>query len=70
MYYGRQREGITGDFEYPFVAKAPRRSAQGRGVFLVKGPDELAAYLADNQPAYIQQYLPITADVRVVGDRL
>ena len=66
VYYGRQCETIEQDFSYPFVAKAPRRSAQGRGVFLIKGPGELEKYLAGNQPAYIQEFLSLTADVRVV----
>jgi ribosomal protein S6--L-glutamate ligase len=68
VFYGRQRAEIERHFAYPFIAKTPRGSAQGRGVFLISGPEDLAAYLAHPRhgPAYIQERLPITRDVRVV----
>lgn len=66
VYWGRQRRAIAAEFGYPFVAKTPRASAGGRGVFLITGPAELEAYLAAHNPAYIQQYLPQAHDVRVV----
>ncbi|MBI4798066.1 MAG: ATP-grasp domain-containing protein [Desulfarculus sp.] len=66
VFYGRQRQEILEHFSYPFVAKKARGSARGQGVYLIKGPEDLAAYLERHQPAYIQEYLPIKGDVRVV----
>lgn len=66
VFYGRQRTRIKEYFEYPFIAKTPRRSALGRGVFLINGPDALDAYLASHPTALIQERLPITRDIRVV----
>ena len=66
VYYGRQCENITKDFSFPFIAKTPRGSALGNGVFLIRGQAELEAYLALNRPALIQEYLPIKRDIRVV----
>ncbi len=66
VFYGRQRAQILEHFSYPFVAKVPRGSALGRGVFLIRGPEDLAAYLTGDHPAYIQEYLPIRRDLRVV----
>lgn len=67
VFYGRQVSEITRHFSYPFVGKQARGSAGGRGVYLIKGPQDLEAYLARHQPAYIQEYLPIRGDVRVVA---
>jgi len=67
IYYGRNRvERILVDFRYPFIAKTPVGSSMGKGVYLVTGPDELDAYLDRHLPAYIQEYLPIDKDLRVV----
>ena len=66
VYYGRQCRNITTDFSFPFIAKTPRGSAQGRGVFLISSQAELDAYLSLNRPAFIQEYLPISGDIRVV----
>jgi ribosomal protein S6--L-glutamate ligase len=67
VYYGRQQQRrIRSEFAYPFVAKVARGSALGRGVFLIRNDDQLAAYLDGNRAAYIQQYLPIDRDIRVV----
>lgn len=66
VFYGRQAGAILDYFSYPFIAKAPRASALGRGVHLIQGPEDLAAYLARHRPAYIQEYLPISRDIRVV----
>jgi ribosomal protein S6--L-glutamate ligase len=66
VFYGRQSREILDHFSYPFVAKKARGSARGQGVYLIKGPEDLAAYLAVHQPAYIQEYLPLAGDVRVV----
>ena len=67
VYYGRrQQQQITDEFAYPFVAKVARGSALGRGVYLIRDANHLAAYLADNRVAYIQAYLPIDRDIRAV----
>ncbi|MFH1057092.1 MAG: RimK family alpha-L-glutamate ligase [Pseudomonadota bacterium] len=66
VFYGRQAAEIPRYFSYPFIAKAPRASALGRGVFLVQNAADLAAYLARHRPAYIQEYLPVDRDLRVV----
>lgn len=67
VYYGRRQiSRIEDDFRFPFVAKAARGSAMGRGVFLIRSSEDLSGYLARHRPAYVQQYLPIDRDVRVV----
>ena len=67
VYYGKDAMGkILRDFDFPFIAKVPRGSAMGRGVFLVHSRNDLAAYLADTRPAYIQTYIKEDRDIRVV----
>jgi ribosomal protein S6--L-glutamate ligase len=67
LYYGRSRlSKIVKDFEYPFIAKTPVGSSKGEGIFLIDSEDELTCYLRNHQPAYIQEYLPIDRDLRVV----
>ena len=67
VFYGnRQKQSILDHFAYPFIAKIPRGSAMGRGVYLVRDEKELRDYLDRVSPAYIQQYLPIDRDIRVV----
>ncbi len=73
VFYGRyQKEKICSYFTFPFVAKTARGSAMGRGVFLIKNKNDLHQYLDAGGPAYIQQYLPISRDMRVVviGNRV
>ena len=57
---------IIRDFAFPFIAKVPRGSAMGRGVFLIQSRNDLATYLADTRPAYIQKYIKEDRDIRVV----
>jgi len=59
-------ENILRDFSYPFIAKIPRGSSQGRGVFLIRKLEDLQCYLKMSELAYIQEYLPIDRDLRVV----
>ena len=67
VFYGkRQKSKIQQYFSYPFIAKAPRGSAMGRGVFLITCQSDLDDYTHDRHVAYIQQYLPIDRDMRVV----
>ena len=73
VFYGvRQKQLIANYFEFPFIAKIPRGSALGRGVYLIRNEKELSDYLDQTHPAYIQEYLPIDRDIRVVviGNRI
>ena len=49
----------------PFVAKLPR-SAEGRGVWLIEEGRDWRAYQAATDVLYVQEYLPIDRDIRVV----
>lgn len=67
VFYGkRQQSRIEGHFDFPMIAKEPRGSAMGRGVYLIRDANELAAFVHDRHVVYIQQYLPIDRDLRVV----
>jgi ribosomal protein S6--L-glutamate ligase len=67
VFYGkRQKSKISDHFDFPFIAKIARGSALGRGVFLIRSFDELVQYLENKGPAYIQEYLAIDRDIRVV----
>jgi ribosomal protein S6--L-glutamate ligase len=67
VFYGRRREAaILEKFDYPFVAKIPRGSAMGRGVFLVRNREHLADYLEKAPVAYVQEYLAADRDMRIV----
>jgi ribosomal protein S6--L-glutamate ligase len=67
IFFGRhQQKAITHYFSFPFIAKIPRGSALGRGVFLIKTKADLADYCRMTRTAYIQQYLPTDRDIRVV----
>ena len=73
VFYGnRQKKTITDFFNFPFVAKIPRGSAMGRGVFLICNADDLDRYLEQTDVAYIQQYLQVDRDMRIVviGDHI
>ena len=67
VYYGKhQKTSILNRFQFPFVAKIPRGSAMGRGVFLIQNQTDFHRYLSLDTPAYIQEYLPLDRDIRVV----
>lgn len=67
VFYGKgQQSKIRQYFSYPCIAKDPRGSAMGRGVFLLYNDTDLEAYTQDRHVAYVQQYLPIDRDIRVV----
>ena len=67
VFYGkRQQAKIRKYFSYPCIAKEPRGSAMGRGVYLIGNDADLDAYTHDRHVAYIQQYLPTDRDIRVV----
>ena len=66
IYFGRQKEGIQNEFPFPFIAKIPRGSSMGRGVFLIRDEEGLNRYLRRSPVAYIQEYLPLDRDLRVI----
>lgn len=66
FYYHRHRKDISKDFRFPFVAKLPRSSACGRGVFLIRNLAELEEYLELSPVAYIQEFLPHRRDLRII----
>jgi ribosomal protein S6--L-glutamate ligase len=73
VFYGqRQKNKILDYFSYPFIAKIPRGSALGKGVYLIKNASELEAYMGLTSISYIQEYLKNDRDVRVVivGDKI
>ncbi len=66
FYYHLHHRDILGDFSFPFVAKLPRASSRGRGVYKISNPEQLNAYLRLTPIAYIQEYLPHDRDLRVI----
>lgn len=67
FYYGKkQKQKITEHFEFPFIGKIPRGSAMGRGVYFIRNAEELRDYLSLTDTAYIQTYVPIDRDMRIV----
>jgi len=58
-------ETVFEEFSFPFVAKEIKNS-MGRGVFLINGKKDFLEYASLNDTLYIQEYLPVTKDVRVV----
>ena len=66
IYYARHHHEILKDFELPFVAKIPRSKDSGSGVFLIEDNQGLEDYLRATRVAYIQEYLPVKRDIRVV----
>jgi len=66
FYLQREFSRIEKDFAYPFIAKIPRASARGRGVFKIIDSAELERYLQMTKIAYIQEYIPHEKDLRVI----
>ena len=65
--YSRRHHGdILKDFRFPYIAKLPRASSQGRGVFKINNSEELEQYLKLTHVAYIQEYLPHDRDLRAI----
>ncbi|MBF0301754.1 MAG: RimK family alpha-L-glutamate ligase [Desulfamplus sp.] len=47
VFYGtRQKREILNTFSFPFIAKKPRGSSMGRGVYLINNMEELLQYLS------------------------
>ena len=67
VFYGKkQKATIPLHFQFPCVGKIPRGSAMGRGVFLILSAAELEAYCGRTGVGYVQEYLPIDRDMRIV----
>jgi len=66
IYLKRNFDCIEKEFPYPFIAKIPRASSCGRGVFKITNPSELSEYLKITKFAYIQEFIPHSKDLRVV----
>lgn len=67
VFYGKRKKNlITNYFDFPFIAKIPRGSAMGRGVFLIRNHDDLVNYCDSEPIAYIQEYFPTDRDIRIV----
>jgi ribosomal protein S6--L-glutamate ligase len=67
VFYGNhQKSNILKHFQFPFVAKIPRGSALGRGIYLIRNEADLVEYNSMTRAAYIQEYLKIDRDLRVV----
>lgn len=62
---------LWAEMAQPFVAKLPKAS-QGNGVWLIEDRADWRRYLAITEVLYVQEYLPIDRDVRVViiGDQM
>lgn len=59
------QDQILEQFDFPFVAKEPKNS-MGRGVFLIENRGQFAQYCTANEILYVQEYLPIERDLRLV----
>jgi len=68
VFFGgkRKKKSVRETFSFPFIAKIPRGSAMGRGVYLIKNDDDLDNYFNESKVCYIQEYLPADRDIRVV----
>lgn len=65
------RAWVLGHFGFPFVAKAVKDS-MGNGVWLIENHMAWRQYTASQKVLYIQEYLPIDRDMRlvVIGHRV
>ena len=67
FFFGkRQKKSILDYFNFPFICKIPRGSAMGRGVYLIKSQEELELYCGLTKTAYVQEYLPVDRDLRLI----
>ena len=60
-----EAEKIWDEMPSPFVAKIPR-SSMGNGVFLIETIGQWRDYVAQTDVLYVQEYLPIDRDMRVI----
>jgi ribosomal protein S6--L-glutamate ligase len=61
----RHAEDLWQEMGLPFVAKLPKAS-QGNGVWLITDHRQWRDYLNSTDILYVQEYLPIDRDVRVI----
>ncbi|MEW6188398.1 MAG: RimK family alpha-L-glutamate ligase [Thermodesulfobacteriota bacterium] len=66
IYFGDQKKNVLNEFTFPFIGKIPRGSSMGRGVFLIRHEEDLRRYLHRSPVAYIQEYVPLEKDLRVI----
>jgi len=67
VFFGnRKYKTIIHYFKFPFIGKIPRGSALGRGVYLITNEEELMQYCQETHVAYIQEFLPVDRDMRIV----
>lgn len=67
VFYGKkQKQTILEFFTFPFIAKKARGSARGNAVYLIQNKKDLSHYIETESPAYIQEYLPIERDMRII----
>ena len=66
IYLKREFGRIEEEFAFPFIAKIPRASSQGRGVFKINDAGQLQEYLQMTKFAYIQEFLEHDKDLRVI----
>ncbi|HSG61702.1 MAG TPA: hypothetical protein VLA24_09750 [Pseudomonadales bacterium] len=59
------REDILAVMDFPFVCKTPK-SSEGRGVFLIENRADFMRYCDTHPVLYVQEYLPIDRDCRIV----
>lgn len=66
-----EAERLWQDLTLPFVAKLPKAS-QGEGVWLIEERADWRQYLERTDRIYVQEYLPIDRDLRIVwvGDEI
>lgn len=58
-------QSVLERFDFPFVAKTVR-SSMGEGVFLIESRQDFINYATQHEILYVQEYLPIQRDLRVV----
>ncbi|MBU8848641.1 MAG: RimK family alpha-L-glutamate ligase [Desulfobacterales bacterium] len=67
IFYGKkQKQTILKYFTFPFIVKKARGSAKGNDVYLIQNNQDLLGCLKNKGPAYIQKYLPIDRDMRII----
>jgi len=67
IFYGeKQKKTIENYFTFPFIAKKARGSSKGNGVYLISNRKDLSCFLKSKIPAYIQEYIPIKKDMRII----
>ncbi len=67
IYFGnKQKENIYKDFTFPLIAKIPKGSSLGEGVYLIQNREDLSSYCEKTYVAYTQEYIPTRRDLRLI----